>query len=73
MKFITTILVALLISANLQAENLPLSNQKHFGSKTALLVFFDIAGLNNYNSNNNTLAKKVKQSSDESSKSRLFV
>ena len=51
MKFITTILVALLISANLQAENLPLSNQKHFGSKTALLVFFDVAGLNNYNSN----------------------
>lgn len=51
MKLTTTVLVALLISANLYAGDEPLSPQKHFGSKTALLVFFDVAGLNNYNSN----------------------
>lgn len=61
MKFITTIFVALLISVNSQANTLQLSDQTHFGSKTAFLVFFDVAGLNNFNSNralvNQNLAK----------------
>lgn len=56
MKRVISIVVALLISANLQAQE-PLSHQKNLGSKTALLVFFDVSGLNNYNSNN-ALAKQ---------------
>jgi len=56
MKKITNILVTLLISVNMQA-NEPLSRQKSLGTKTALLVFFDVSGLNNYNSNS-ALAKQ---------------
>ncbi len=71
MKKLMIILVTLLISVNLYANNLILKDTNRFSGEYALLIFWDTAGLNNLNSNSTLGLKNIEKCKQLISKSSL--